>query len=398
MFSAGGIGRLQSWLDPFLALATVLSPSADAALSPAYGFALAMLGLTILLNAISMWRLRVWNPSGEPIMHREAPEEVGTRGQKDRARAHAAPGAARPVWRNPIVWREIATRAYGRRPLLVKAAYFIVLALVAYLALGAAPTGPWAAAKILVPLGILSLLLVSAQAVTAITSERDLGALDLLLVTDITPREFIFGKLWGILYNTKEYLIPPLILAGIFAWRRMLASAPPAQLAGKNFEALLCVAIAILILFAFTMILGLHVGLGTANSRVAVLKTLGTVFILSIGTLICIYLILIQGRFEYQFLSFSGFIFAGIGGLWWVLCADRPSTALWVASCLAPIAVFYSVTNILIGKPGMPESSDPLIPLLVTGGAFSFAVTAMLVPLLSDFDVALGRTSAPGGE
>src|SRR5262249_38737723 len=139
--TAAEVTRWQTWLEPFLALETVLQPRGDAALAPAYGFALAMLALSILLNAIGMWRLRVWNPSGEPIMHREAPEDLE---RMDRARAHAAPGAARPVWKNPILWREIATRAYGRRPLLVKTAYFVVLALVAYFALGPAPAGQWA--------------------------------------------------------------------------------------------------------------------------------------------------------------------------------------------------------------------------------------------------------------
>ena len=52
---------------------------------------------------------------------------------------------------------------------------------------------------------------------TAITSERDGRALDLLLVTDLSPKEFIFGKLGGILYNTKEFLLPPLILAAVYA-------------------------------------------------------------------------------------------------------------------------------------------------------------------------------------
>ena len=53
------------------------------------------------------------------------------------------------------------------------------------------------------------------------------------------------------------------------------------------------------------MVLGLHVALRTENSRLAIINTLGTVFFLSVGTLICIYLILINGRFEYQWLSFS---------------------------------------------------------------------------------------------
>src|SRR5207253_10790124 len=157
----------------------------------------------------------------------------------------------RAVWTNPILWREIATRGYGRRPLLVKAAYFLVLGLIGYYALASADRGDWAAARGLVPIAILSLLLVSAQAVTAVTSERDIGALDLLLVTDLTPQEFIFGKLLGILYNTKEFLLPPIILAGVYGLRGMLASAPanhPELAFGKNLEALLCIAIGMVIL------------------------------------------------------------------------------------------------------------------------------------------------------
>ena len=72
-------------------------------------------------------------------------------------------------------------------------------------------------------MAVLSLLLVSAQAATSITSERDGGSLDVLLVTDISPREFVFGKILGVVYNCKEYLIPPLLLAVFYAIRGALA-------------------------------------------------------------------------------------------------------------------------------------------------------------------------------
>src|SRR5437588_10596171 len=111
----------------------------------------------------------------------------------------------------------------------------------------------------MVPVAVLSFLLVSAQAVTAITSERDGGALDLLLVTDLTPQEFIFGKLLGILYNTKEFLLPPLVLAGIYAWWGWLArpAAHHQELrATMNLEAFAFLAIGSLIILAFTSVLG----------------------------------------------------------------------------------------------------------------------------------------------
>jgi ABC-type transport system involved in multi-copper enzyme maturation permease subunit len=383
----------QERLDPFLALQSVLEPFAEAhtIIPAAYSFTFCMLVLSGLLNALGIWRLRVWNPRGDPIIQRE---NVGDQPEVDRAKAHAAPGQARHVWSNPILFREIMTRAYGRRPLIVKLAYFVVLALIGYYALMPIVQGdekvPWAAANGLVPITILSMLLVSAQSVTAITSERDIKTLDLLLVTDLTPNEFIFGKLAGILYNTKEFLIPPILLAIFYGVAGYLAT-PPEPV--RNLESTFCVVVSLLILFAFVMVLGIHIALRTEISRLAIINALGTVFFLTVGTLICIYLILINGRFEYQWASFIFFLAAGIGGLWWVLSAGRSSTALTLAAWACPLAVFYSVTNILIGKPGTRETADPFLPFLVTAGAFGFTLAAMMIPLLSEFDVAMGRTT-----
>src|SRR5262249_32315139 len=261
-------------------------------------FSFVMIPLSALLNGWGILRLRVWNPSGEPIMQREAPIEAEAE-EKDRAKAHAAPGMARQVWANPILWREMRTRAYGRRPLMVKIAYAIVLVLICYYALApvftAGERSVIAALTGLVPVGILSLLLVSAQAVTAITSERDTGALDLLLVTDLTPKEFIFGKLLGIVYNTKEFLLPPFILAGFYAWFHMLPRPPRnhPELSGKwNTEALFALIVGLVVILSFVLVLGVHIALRIYNSRMAIINALGTVFFLTIGTAVCISLIL----------------------------------------------------------------------------------------------------------
>jgi ABC-type transport system involved in multi-copper enzyme maturation permease subunit len=387
------------WLDPFVALRAVHDGTAalSPGLSPAYGFALVMGGVTVVLNSWGVFKLRKWNPSGEPIIQPDRPEDLE---EKDRTAAHAAPGKVRRVGPNPILWREVFTRAYGRRPLMVKAAYLISLALICWSALTPVVTqgrtGGFAAAYGLLPVGVLSLLLVAAQAATAITSERDTGALDLLLVTDLTAKEFIFGKLGGIVYNTKEYLIPPLILAGVYAWYGCLATPParhPEYAASMNATAFVCLFGVTLVLLAFAMVLGIHVALRTPNSRVAVINTLGTIFFLSVGTLVCIALIVINGRFEYQWTSFLFFVIAGVGGLWWVLNAGRPSAALTWAAWFCPLGVLYCVMNLLVAKPGTQESADPLIPFLVILGAFGFTIAAMLIPLLSEFDVAMGRTS-----
>jgi hypothetical protein len=290
--------------------------------------------------------------------------------------------------------------------LVVKLLYFLVIGIIGYSALapiisGSNQMSAYAPVFGLVPIGVISLLLVSAQAVTAITSERARGALDLLLVTDLTPQEFIFGKLGGILYNAKEFLVPPLLLALIYGHYHLLARPPadhPELLLARNVEATGCLLGVTVVLLAFAVVLGLHVSLRTDNGRLATLHTLGTVFFLTVGTLVCIYLILINGgRFEYQWLSFLFFIMAGVGGLWWVLSGQRPAVALTLAAWVCPFAVFYTVVNLVVAKPGTQETADPLIPFVVIVAAFGFTVAAMLVPLVSEFDVALGRTTG-GGE
>src|SRR5262249_48255234 len=142
------------------------------------------------------------------------------------------------------------------------------------------------------------------------------------------------------------------------------------------------------VMLAFATVLGVHVALRNQNSQVAIINSLSTIFFLTVGTLVCIALILINGQFEYQWGSFVFFLIAGVGGLWWVLSGDRPSPALSWASWFCPLSVLYAVMNILVARPGSEESADPLIPFLVIVGAFGFAIAAMLVPLLSEFDVA----------
>src|SRR5262249_33659740 len=135
----------QQRLQPFLAIQTVVEPGRDDATGwpPAYGFGLAVLAWSRALNAWGLLGRRKWTPSGEPVMQRDRPEDLE---EKDRALAHAAPGPVRRVWANPILWREIATHAYGRRPLLVKAAYLVVFGLVCYYAIAGTQTREWAAA------------------------------------------------------------------------------------------------------------------------------------------------------------------------------------------------------------------------------------------------------------
>ncbi len=61
--------------------------------------------------------------------------------------------------------------------------------------------------------------MINALAVNSITNERDGQALDLLLVTQITPAQFLIGKLAGVLYVTKEMVVLPLALCVYLWWQ-----------------------------------------------------------------------------------------------------------------------------------------------------------------------------------
>jgi ABC-type transport system involved in multi-copper enzyme maturation permease subunit len=68
LFAPEAVGRVeyyQQWLDPFLALDSLMQPPAegDPPVAPAYGYALVMVGLSVLLNGWGMLRLRVWTPA-----------------------------------------------------------------------------------------------------------------------------------------------------------------------------------------------------------------------------------------------------------------------------------------------------------------------------------------------
>jgi hypothetical protein len=51
---------------------------------------------------------------------------------------------------------------------------------------------------------------------------------------------------------------------------------------------------------------------------------------------------------------------------------------------LLPVAMFYSVTSLLLGRP--------LSVFLVIAFTYGFATTAMIVPAMGEFNIAMGRS------
>ena len=290
-------------------------------------------------------------------------------------------GPYRRPWTNPILWRELMTRAYGTKPLIIKGAYLLAFVLgVAFIELSPdASTRDSRRTWILLGLGVLSLILINAQGVTALTSERDTGALDLLLVTELSPKQFIYGKLFGVLYNTKEMVVLPLLLIVWFAISGQM-----------SWENATYAAIDGLLLAHFSAMLGLHAAITYTNSRAAVANSLGTIFFLLVGIGICAGLIVLSDRqFARQLLSFMIFIGAGSVALFASLGSKNPSRAIALVALLMPFWSFYCVISLI--------NEDILAAFLFSVGIYGFALLAMLVPSVSDFDIALGRTSAIQG-
>ncbi len=346
--------------------------------------------VAIAANALAIWRVRIWNPSremqqvaaGEDVFQRT---DVGVPPSSGNAAALPAKAGttkrrqkSREVWSNPILWREVRTWAFGRKVLAIRVAYFLLWALSA-LALHAAVASDtmtrMEATLLFAPLAVLSLMLVNALAVTSVTTERDLGALDLLLATDLTPPEFIFGKLGGAFYVAKEMVVLPLLLCGYLWWSGAL-----------TFENLTYLLLALALAYLFVATLGIHVGLSYANSRQAVAVSLGTVFFLFVGIAVCMRIMMsFSGSFELQLTPFLVFMVGGWIALFVALGVRNPSAALAWASGACPVFTFIAITSFLQGQT--------LGVFLVFAGAYGFTTAAMLIPAIYDFDIATGRTT-----
>lgn len=373
-------------LSPFRALAEVLNPFTDQVRQLPYVksagwayFALStLLSLSFLIFSSVM--LRRWNPRGEPIQQpdSESVEELAklTKEQRDER-------IFRRIWKNPVLWRETMTRAYGTKPVLIKLAYFLVflplLGMLWTMEPVSASSSHQIAGLALLPIAVLSLLLINAQAVSSVTSERDLKSLDLLLVTEVSPREFVFGKLAGIFYNTKEMVVAPFVFLLACAYHRLI-----------SLEGLAYTVTCIAVFMIFAAVLGVHAALRFKSTRVALANSLGTMFLLFVGIVICWYLVVVSGgNLQAQFASFILFIVLGSIGLWLSLSANAPSNAIGLTAAVTPVATFYCLIAFVLG--------EQIGPFLVSAGVYAFAVLSLLVPLLAEFDVATGRTTHEEG-
>ncbi len=363
--------------------------------------------ITVLLCLVSIWRVRKWNPNrevrvgqsndesepaqvdmltGEVKLDRTGAAAVDAGAGHVDDRSRRASRKSRKVWDNPVLWREARTWAYGRKILFIRAAYWalavmVFLAVYSLISSGAASrvsaeatVGLPLIAQPVAPFMLVSIVMINALAVTAITTERDGRALDLLMVTDISPREFLFGKLLGVIYVAIDMVLLPVLIC-IYIWYH-------GAMSGEN---LVFVFFGTAVMVVFVAMLGIHSGMSYAGSRQAIAVSLGTVFFLFLGVVTVIMMMVsFSGNVEAQLTPFLACIIGGGIGLYLALGYNVPSPALVVACGMLPLTMFYSITSLLIG--------NYLSVLIVMSTAFGFATMAMMVPRLSEFLVSTGRS------
>lgn len=132
---------------------------------------------------------------------------------------------ARDVWDNPIAWREAATRGRGVAAFFARAG-FTVIGLVLGVALiflhhaGMLPKLPGASSAQVFQQALFALLLIEVAIITlvalymsagCVSREREDGTLDLLLTTPTTPRQYIWGKLRGLVSFLSLMLCAPIL-------------------------------------------------------------------------------------------------------------------------------------------------------------------------------------------
>ena len=357
-------------VSPARAMFAALEPGGGTMLAPFLG----VCGVVFAVSTgLAVARVRRWNTAQE-VRRRDAADV------KQRAAGAARRGwfARREVWPNPILWREVCTRAHGRAMPLVRLAWLVLFAVaVAGVAAEARAARPdrLAVAVAVVPMALASLLAVTALAVTSVTIERDRGTFDLLLVSDLEPAEFVWGKLWGVLLAAREIVLLPLALCAALVALGIATPEHGLYLAGG---------LAVLLFFA--AVLGLYAGLSHAVSRRAIAVALGTVAFLFVGVATAMRIMVAFGAsFELQLAPFLAVIVGGAIGLYAALSARNPSPAVGWASALLPALTFVALTGFLQGST--------LQVFLVVCVAYGFATLALLVPAIGAFDLLTGRTT-----
>lgn len=300
---AGGV-TIMTPLNPFLALTALLDPTGYPrptgleldALSgvrrlwfgnPVLAWCLLSGGLSLALIAVSSFTVRNVGTRGGVPLHKRLLKRQGVT-QTTRP--------AKTVSKNPIAWRE----AFARQATLPK-----IIARWAFVALGVL----WGigaiiyyhngamtaedlrfvlAATIWTEVIVIVLVAINVSA-TAISREREDGTLDIILTTPITPKDYLNGKLRGLVMYLLPMLGVPLITLAIAALYTLItgttisarllntAGAPTVTAPLVLPEAAILAPMAMIPFLAFVVMVGLQWSLKSKGTIGSVIGSVGVV-------------------------------------------------------------------------------------------------------------------------
>jgi ABC-type transport system involved in multi-copper enzyme maturation permease subunit len=304
----GGGVTILTPLNPFLALEALLKPSSypqpDSATlgamgglsrlwfgSPVLSWVLTSGGLSIAMIAACTAMVRRIGASGGAVWRR-SPSSVGS-GERLRP--------SRTVWHNPIAWKEAVARG-GALPKRITRWSFIaagwlwgVAMLILY------HTGGWTPddfrfallATVWAELAVITLIAIN-MASTAVSREREEGTLDLLLITPITPSQYLGGKLRGLIsFLTPMITVPigTIMLASLYVMLGGFGSVVvfPTPIGGTRVvdlplvlqEGVVVAPLVIVPFIAFCVVIGLQWSLKSKGTLASVTKTFGIIAVTS---------------------------------------------------------------------------------------------------------------------
>jgi hypothetical protein len=193
---------------------------------------------------------------------------------------------ARGVWRNPVAWREAATRASALQRglmayVLIGGGILVALILLVYYAKGwlsASEVRRWLYGTVMIEFASI-LLVATNTAATAMTKERDANTMDLLLCTPLTSRYIVWGKLRGLVSFAAPLIGVPVASVLVLALYDIRSDTPAAYP-----EAALELG-AIMILFtAFACMLGMDRSLKTKKTVQAVMVSVAILVIICLAS------------------------------------------------------------------------------------------------------------------
>jgi ABC-type transport system involved in multi-copper enzyme maturation permease subunit len=284
----------------------------------------------------------------------------------------------RHVWRNPVAWREAATRASAlsrgvtRYGLLGGGGVVGLLLLFYYhqgIHLTVADARLWLCGLIIIEFATV-LLVATNTAATAIAREKEADTMDLLLTTPLTSKYIVWGKLRGLISYTIPLLAVPVATVALFVLHDIIYK-PPVPILHP--EAVLELPVLLLVYSAFACIVGLQTSLKSKKTVKAVLSAVG------IMLLTCF------------LLTACGFA---------VSKSDTPS----ITATLAPFTPFTAIAIVIDPyywlelNTTVPINTGPLrvaalIGCAIAAGVYGAVVAGMYKSMVRHFDMIVRKQS-----